>query len=169
VLINLTQAILARANANPAQAPMNNPAAPMTPPTATNQGLEAFVRDTITPAMISYLEEPASGTRFGEWLYAGFPERLAEIQNITHNAMPGMKGAPVIQNFYRHSPIWTRIAGPQAMKLQDGKRVPLPPEEIPDREATFNKFVEEFCAYDPDKEDEAAPTETEDQPEEVDV
>jgi hypothetical protein len=135
----------------PAQQPANTP----------QQDMMRFIVETLTPAMLSYLEEGADGSRFAEWLYAGYPDHLLSIQTIKNPAMmPGQVGAPVIMGFYRQPMFWQRIAGPQSVRLQDGKRVALTPAELPAREAEFQKFVEDFCKWSPDEGEETPETAT---------
>ena len=106
----------------------------------------------VTPSMISYLEE-SDGTAFAEWMAAGHTEWLPLIQGLTHNSMPGQSGAPVITAFYRSQPQWWN----GIMKACGGN------------EATFTKFVTDFCAWKPETEapepeqkaDEPESTETE--------
>lgn len=100
-------------------------------PQGMQQDFLAFVNGTVTPAMLSYLEADASGTNFAEWLYAGFPEKMKTLQNVTHPSMPGQQGAPVIIALYKQSQAWQRIQF---------------------HEERFNKFVAEFCAWKPDEE-----------------
>jgi hypothetical protein len=135
----------------PAQQPANTP----------QQDMMRFIVETLTPAMLSYLEEGADGSRFAEWLYAGYPDHLLSIQTIKNPAMmPGQVGAPVIMGFYRQPQFWQRIAGPQSVTLQDGKRVALTAAELPAREAEFQKFVEDFCKWSPDEGEETPETAT---------
>ena len=106
----------------------------------------------VTPSMISYLEE-SDGTAFAEWMATGHTEWLPLIQGLTHNSMPGQSGAPVITAFYRSQPQWWN----GIMKACGGN------------EATFTKFVTDFCAWKPETEapereqkaDEPESTETE--------
>lgn len=100
-----------------------------------------FVNQHITPPLIEFLRVENSGTEFAQWVYTGFPlERLEALQQITHEMMPGQKGAPVIIQLYKHAHnglMWKEFLG--------------------EREAQFTKFVEEFCAWRPPSDEDEAP------------
>jgi hypothetical protein len=150
------------------------------PPAPNSQAdMMRFIVETMTPAMLSYLEENGEGARFAEWVYAGYPDHLLPLQTIKHPQMPGQSGLPVIVSFYRQPQFWQRIAGPQARKIETddaGKRtiVPLPPAELSARETAFQKFIEDFCKWSPDQEEpesgtESSATDLEKESEEINV
>ena len=128
-------AVLQRAMA-PTAPGMNGPPRPplaTTPAGTTPQPENDFVQfvGQTTPALITYLESEAEGGDFAEWIYSGFPDRLPMLQNLSHPSMPGLSGPPVILAFYRQTPFWQRLAL---------------------HETRFTLFIEEFCKWKPDQE-----------------
>lgn len=105
-------------------------------PAAAQQELFEFVNRSVTPALIEYLQTGNSGGAFAEWLYNGFPQRLTELQNVTHPMLPNLKGAPVIVQLYQHSPAWAELS----------------------KYPTFPTFVDEFCKWAPEEEDAQTPS-----------
>ncbi len=76
-----------------------------------------FVQFVVTPAMLNYLQDGASGIDFASWIFAGFPQKLQQLQQL---------GPAAIISTYKESPTW-RVIAP--------------------REAQFHTFVNEFCAW----------------------
>ena len=116
---------------NQNQQPSGPPASVVTaavnpqPPSAQDEMLK-FITETMTPAMLSWIEDDEDGGEFAKWAYSGYPRETLALQSVKHPAMPGVSGAPVIIAFYKQSQWW-----PQLQK----------------DEARFVKFVEDFCKH----------------------
>lgn len=116
---------------SPAAVAAGNPAPGITPaagtaPAVTGDELLKFVQTVVTPAMLSYLEADSTGEDFASWVYAGFPEKLVPLQ---------ARGPQTIIGMYQNSGAWRRIQP---------------------RAAQFVTFVEEFCRWKPDAEEQSA-------------
>jgi hypothetical protein len=124
-----------------------NAGGPMQPNPATNgqpqvqqrdeaAAFDAFIREVVNPTLLRQYSRGFGGDEFAGWMFDAFPDRLKQLQTLTHQRMPGQKGAPVIiaayQNLY-----------PDTYKPLIAQR---------EGEASFAQFVNEFCAWKPEKE-----------------
>lgn len=130
----IMEAVAAKMMAGPtAMPPMNgNGAQPRQ--NSTIPPLARFIENVGTPAMLEYFNAEGSGSDFADWLYSGFPTILPQLQGFTHPALPGLVGAPAIVQAYKNTPnVWPQLAS---------------------REAQFIEFINEFCQWRPDADEE---------------
>jgi hypothetical protein len=126
---------------------MRNAGGPMQPNPAPNgqpqvqqrdeaAAFDAFVREVVNPTLLRQYSRGFGGDDFAGWMFDAFPDRLKQLQTLTHQRMPGQKGAPVIiaayQNLY-----------PDTYKPLIAQR---------EGETSFAQFVNEFCAWKPEEE-----------------
>lgn len=123
---------LATRNANGNGAPiMSNPAPNGTHQQPAGDSLQNFIRDVLNPALLSHYMRGLSGSDFAAWLADGYPARLPELQNFTHPAIPGKRGADAIVTAYKNTPtMWPALSS--------------------QGEPRFVEFVNEFCAWKPE-------------------
>jgi len=96
-----------------------------------------FMQTVVTPAVLTAIEAGDSGAEFAEWMERGFgTERLQQLQNFSHPMLPGLKGEHAIISGFQHTKAW---------------------EYLSKREEQFRIFVREFCQWNPDQEEGAAP------------
>jgi hypothetical protein len=94
---------------------------------------ERFIGDVVTPVMLDYFKAEMGGDDFADWLYSGFPANFKRLQQFTHPGIPGLVGAPAIVTAYKNTPrIWPLLAA---------------------HEARFIEFVNAFCNWKPDTEE----------------
>lgn len=147
ILSGIGQWLAAKAQQNAA---MSNPAATTMNGTAVQNGVQqpeqdfnAFLRDVLNPALLRHYTQGFSGADFAGWLYDGYPDRVAQLQNFTHPLAPGLKGAPVIiAGYKRTAHMWP------ALSVRG--------------EEAFTQFVNDFCAWKPESTQDAQEAETED-------
>lgn len=115
---------------------MNNPAPTNGVQQTAPDSMQKFINDVVNPALLSHYIRGLSGSDFAAWLADGYPARVAELQNFTHPMIPGKRGAAAIITAYQHTPqMWP------ALSSQGEER--------------FTQFVQEFCAWRPEPEDDA--------------
>lgn len=113
-----------------------NPAQPQVQQKDEAAVFDTFIREVVNPTLLRQYSRGFGGDDFAGWMFDAFPDRLKQLQSLTHARMPGQKGAPVIiaayQNLY-----------PDTYKPLIAQR---------DGEASFAQFVQEFCAWKPEEE-----------------
>ena len=97
---------------------------------------ETFIKEVVNPTLLRQYSRGFSGEDFAGWMFDSFPDRLKQLQVLTHQRMPGQKGAPVIIAAYQH-------LYPETYRPIVAQR---------DGEASFAQFVNEFCAWKPEEE-----------------
>lgn len=134
VMTGVGEYIASKASPQTARAPIanGNGKAPVGDRFAT------LLKETITPSMLTHLNNGDSGEVFAAWLFDGFPVEFEKFQQFRHPLLPGLVGAPAIIEGYRRSAVWG--------------------SELAHREQQFQVFVQEFCAWKPE-EDEDMPGE----------
>ena len=103
------------------------------------QDLIQFVQTSLMDPIVEYLTN-STGESFAQFVFDGWPARLKPLQAFTHHQMPGMQGAPVIVELFKHSDVWH--------------------SQLAHREAEFKQFVEDFCKWRPEGEQPAAPADS---------
>jgi hypothetical protein len=96
---------------------------------------QRFINDIATPAMLEYFTAEATGDALADWIYSVFPRECLRLQKFTHPMIPGLVGAPAIVQGYKNTPaVWVRIGD--------------------HKEAEFVVFINQFCDWKPEPEDE---------------
>ncbi len=140
VLPKVFESPLANAFATKLMQPAEQPAAamngnghrPAVQPAA--DPFQRFINDVATPAMLEYFTADATGDALADWIYSVFPRECLRLQKFTHPMMPGLVGAPAIVAGYKNTPeVWPKIAH---------------------KEAEFVVFINQFCNWKPEPEDE---------------
>jgi hypothetical protein len=99
--------------------------------------LARFIELTVNPALLSHYVRGMSGSDFAAWLAdGGYMDELAQLQNFTHPQLPGQRGPQAIITAYKHTPLMWPTLSSQG-------------------ENRFIQFVNEFCAWQPEAEEEA--------------
>lgn len=139
----IMEAVAAKMMAGPTVMPPMNGNGAQPRQNSTIPPLARFIENVGTPAMLEYFNAEGSGSDFADWLYSGFPTILPQLQGFTHPALPGLVGAPAIVQAYKNTPnVWPQLAS---------------------REPQFIEFINEFCQWRPDQdEDEEVKAEPDD-------
>jgi hypothetical protein len=128
---------LAQRNVNGnGHAPMNPAQGNAQPAKGSPEHLARFIELTVNPALLSHYVRGMSGSDFAAWLAdGGYMDELAQLQNFTHPRIPGQRGAQAIVTAYKNTPhMWPTLSS--------------------QGENRFIQFVNEFCAWVPETEDE---------------
>lgn len=113
----------------------NGAARPATQQPPANDPFQRFISDVATPAMLEYFLNESTGEALADWIYSVFPRECVRLQQFTHPMIPGLVGAPAIIQAYKNTPnVWPRLAA---------------------KEADFTAFINEFCAWKPEPDEEA--------------
>jgi hypothetical protein len=122
-------ASVAQRNTGPAP-PMNGGPAIQQQP-ADDFGM--FLSNVLNPALLRHYIQGFSGADFAGWLYDGYPDRLAQLQNFTHPRLPGLQGAAAIVQAYKNTAnMWPTLSSRG--------------------EPEFIEFVNQFCQWKPEDE-----------------
>ena len=113
-----------------------NPAQPQVQQKDEVAVFDTFIREVVNPALMRQYSQGFTGMDFAGWMFDAFPDRLKQLQNLTHQRMPGMKGAPVIIAAYQN--LYPDVYRPLIAQREG--------------EASFAQFVNEFCAWKPEEE-----------------
>lgn len=122
-------ASVAQRNAGPPP-PMNG--GPQLQPQPTDE-FGAFLQNVLNPALLRHYIQGLTGTDFAGWLYDGYPDRLAQLQQFTHPRLPGLQGAAAIVQAYKNTPnMWPSLSSRG--------------------EPEFIEFANQFCQWKPTEE-----------------
>ena len=113
-----------------------NPAQPQVQQKDEAAVFDTFIREVVNPALMRQYSQGFTGMDFAGWMFDAFPDRLKQLQVLTHARMPGQKGAPVIIAAYQN--LYPDVYRPLIAQREG--------------EASFAQFVQEFCAWKPEEE-----------------
>jgi hypothetical protein len=128
-LANALATKLMQPSQQPAAAMNGNGHAPAVQQPAADP-FQRFINDIATPAMLEYFTAESTGDALADWIYSVFPRECLRLQKFTHPMIPGLVGAPAIIQGYKNTPeVWTKIAA---------------------KEAEFTEFINQFCNWTPE-------------------